>query len=221
MTIETRTIETTTPPTTITYDDLFAILFPAPVRGHLRLVAGSGAETFYRRVGDQWVEQRGERGRGIDAFLASQGGWDVSFSPVLMAAPVAPSPLQPLTCVWAGIRLGLLTQQRHEPRPRLLLESEDEARARLAALAPTAVIHEGDRMTALWRLPEPLADLSRARSLLWRLVRQVDGDPALADPATALIGVPGVRTTAIYPSRVVTVEAWSPTADRASKGIGL
>src|SRR5437879_1097112 len=114
-----RMIETTTNSegATIAFEQMLQAVFPA--EGLLRLVGANGGDAFFRRRGGgSWAALCQERDAKLDDSIASHGAADVFFSPVSWAAPVHPSPLAACACLWASLKLGLLTQQRHEPRPR-------------------------------------------------------------------------------------------------------
>jgi hypothetical protein len=191
--------------TRITFEALLATVLPPA--GLLRLVAANGNDAYYRRHADgQWLVL-GQKREGLDAFITASGA-NVTFSPVAWRAPAIHSPMAACVCLWAGIRYRLKAQQPHEPRSRVLEGERERAEARLAGIErPSVLIDEGHRMVAFWRLPEPVTDPAQVRSLLERLGRHVGGDRELADPTTALVGIPGTRNDNIYPSSVVTITA--------------
>ncbi len=97
-----------------------------------------------------------------------------------------------------------------EPRPRLEVASEEPARTRLRQLAvpPHIVIHEVDKLVALWRLHEPV-DVYRGERLLQWLAQRLGGDRELVNPTTALIALPGQLSDRVYPAPTVAPGVWS------------
>jgi hypothetical protein len=100
----------------------------------------------------------------------------------------------------------------------------------LGELGPSLVIHEGDRISALWRLSERFTEPSIGHgysagqpvlggtgvfaNLLHRLAARLDGDRMeIARPSHLLLDTPGTRRQDIKlgrtPSPVVTAEVWS------------
>jgi hypothetical protein len=106
---------------------------------------------FFQKIatGD-WMELRNEKVRpGFWRFLTTRPS-NVGFSPCGWSAPSESSAFVSTRCLWAGIRLGLGPQGRHQPAPDIVPESEVTARAKLAsaALPASLTIHEGDRISA-------------------------------------------------------------------------
>ena len=112
--------------------------------------------------------------------------------------------------------MALAAQHVSELQPRRNAQSAQAARERLqgAVLPPGLVIDEGVRLSALWRLSEPLADLARAQRLLTVLCRAFAGDSSLVEPGTAQIALPGSVASSILPRFEVSAELWSPDTIR-------
>jgi hypothetical protein len=183
--------------------------------GLLKLVASGFKDEyafFWKIATGAWMELRNEKVQpGFWRFLTTRPA-NVAFSPRGWAAPSEHSAFVATRCLWAGIRLGLRLQGRHQPAPDIVPEAEVTARAKLAGatLLPSLTIHEGGRITGLWLLTEPLHDPARLRTLLYRLAYRLSGDQALIDVPHALVAVPGTRCERVHPTRTVHVETWAP-----------
>lgn len=211
--METAMMETatTTIRAMITLDEVLQAVFPP--EGLLRLVGGSGGDRFFRRSATgAWTASARERTVRLDEFIAARRKTNVKFSPVAWRAPGTPSPIAGVACVWAGITDRLaVAKQPNEPGLRVLSGAIDRARTRLigAGWFPSVLINEGDRLTAFWALERPLTNPAHLQWLLRRLATRLDGDRDLADPATALVRVPGSELHGLDPSPTVTVERCS------------
>jgi hypothetical protein len=155
-----------------TFEEVLTIV--GPPTGLLQLMASGWEDdyAFFRKIatGD-WMELRNEKVTpGFWRFLITRPA-NVGFSPCGWSWPSEHSAFVSTRCLWAGIRLGLGPQGRHQPAPGIMPESEVTVRAKLAGatLPPSLTVHEGDRITGLWLLTESLRDSGRLRSLLHRL----------------------------------------------------
>jgi hypothetical protein len=198
----------------ITFEDVLTIV--GPPTGLLQLVASGWEDQhafFWKIATGDWMELRNEKVRpGFWRFLTTWPS-NVAFSPCGWSWPSEHSAFVATRCLWAGIRLGLGLQGRHQPAPGITPESEVTARAKLAGatLPPSLTINEGNRITGLWLLMESLTDQARLRSLLHRLAYRLGGDQALIDVPHALVAVPGTRCERVHPTRPAHVETWEPT----------
>ncbi len=202
----------------ITFDQLLDVVFAGD---RLRLAASNGNEVVCWRppASGQWTElrayARGEPPSGPERFLADHGGMDVTFSPWPAAGWGPTSAL--VGALWAGIRVPTTPPRANSQfRGGVSPEGAAAVRARLMGtdVPPTVLVNEGWRMVAFWRVDTPLPESSQGnyiRLLLHRLGLRVDGDPDLADPATALVGIPGSTSTATLPRTLVTVDLWEPS----------
>jgi hypothetical protein len=193
-----------------TLTDLLDWMFPDPAAMLRIILAESGGEKFFSRRNPDgvWLEQnsfiKGDPPLPLDALLRM----DVPDRRMSLAPWATPNSaggrVLPLAALWTTVKLT--TVGAAPGVQRLVLESEVRARQRLAALAPTALLHEGNALTALYRLAAPLDDLPRARRVLLRLAVTLAGaaDPIQIDPYTATLGCLGVKTTSALPARPVT-----------------
>jgi hypothetical protein len=208
-----KTVNTTMTITNATFEDVLAVT--GPPTGLLQLVASGWEDEhafFWKIATGDWIELRNEKVQpGFWRFLTTRPA-NVAFSPCGWSAPSESSAFVATRGLWAGIRLGLGAQGRHQPAPDIVPETEVTVRTKLAgaALPPSLTAHEGDRISAFWRLTESLHDPQRLRSLLHRLAYRLGGDPALIDVPHALVAVPGTRCERVHPTRTVHVETWAP-----------
>ena len=198
----------------ITFEDVLTIA--GPPTGLLQLVASGWEDEhafFWKIATGDWMELRNEKVQpGFWRFLTTRPA-NVGFSPSGWSWPSESSAFVATRCLWAGIRLGLGLQGRHQPAPDIVPESEVTARAKLAdvTLPPSLTINEGDRITGLWLLTELLTAQARLRSLLHRFAYRLGGDQALIDVPHAVVAVPGTRCERVHPTRTVHIETWEPT----------
>jgi len=125
-------------------------------------------------------------------------------APALGAGPVPAAP-----AVWVTLNVATRAPSTTTVTvPRVDVTAAEQARQRLAECspAPSGVIDEGDRLTALWRLTEPCRDLAQLEQLLRALAARCG---AAYVPATeALVSVPGSKNTRISPVHDVACVTW-------------
>jgi hypothetical protein len=215
MTIPTITADPTTD--TITFDDVLHVLFPTRT-GMLRLADVHDEHVaWHRHIGSEWWELSGEHvAPGFRRFLDSQRAQDVGFGAALVTAPARGAPLVPMAHLWAMLRLATAESRLSNVRA-IIAEHEATVLARVASatLAPSLVIHGGDRIIPVWLLAEPL-DAEAARPTLARINHRLSPAgvqrPDDCDAGRALFPIPQTRCTRVWPARVVDIQSWNPAA---------
>ncbi len=207
-------------PKTLGLDDLIARLFPEPGQHLIRLCA----ESRSGRVFDWYFKrsaQSPERARWCwppfsPAMSADTPSLVVSrnrdveprLSPLLYQAPAATSTTPAKsTTVWCVFKVGALANGHHKTPYGLAVDPASEAAAieRLHALkpGPSVILAEGFRVSALWILTVPIADLGQVERVNLALARKLGGDLSLADPRVMTLPIPGERCVNVFPSRAV------------------
>ena len=216
----------TTPREAITFDDVLRVLFDQPNGGFLRLSTTSASarvhEWFFRRSAQsperaRWCWPPYSPAASADTpslVVQRHSDTDIRWSPWLYGSPASQSTAPAtLYAACAVVPLTLTLPMKGLP-PRVDPASERAALARLDAVTPppTLAIHEGRRVTALWKLKEPLADVGRAAPMCWRLAVAVGGERATPDDVRAqTVAIPGTVCAGVFPRRVV-VLTWNPEA---------
>jgi hypothetical protein len=212
-----------------TSTNLLAVLFPRDT-GYLKVVTeGSqrAVDYWFRRSPEgAWIEMRHygwrERPATVEQFLAAQAH-DVRFSPVRWSAPAHASAPLPPAAVWCGLSVGTLPPTATSLTvPRVDAAGAERAQQRLAKFSPepSVVVHEGDRLAAIWLLTEPLADLAQLEQLNRALARALEA-VVYVPPAEALLAVPGTRNTRLHPVHTVECIVWQPERRHAVNALAL
>ncbi len=127
---------------------------------------------------------------------------------MLLKAPAWSVPTWPLGALWSVVQIMTMPKAKSEVAPRIDLQHQAAARARLAAAGAHLVVDGGTEMVGLWLLDAPLADMERARRLLHRLAIATGGDPGQS-VGVALVDWPGLTHHGLFPRCTITAERWS------------
>ena len=197
--------------TQVTVEELLTTLVPPSFGGFLKLVSDD-SERFFQPLGGRWGGLPGERD-GLDSFVTAHPA-DSFFSPCSWARPVTPSPLVACSTLWCSKTLALAGQQHSEPRSRVVDGETERAvaafmRSPSHGWPPTAIIAEGARVSAVWKLEHAIAE-GPLRAALQALAVAYGGDRAQTDPREALLAIPTSRCTSVYPSQIARVVVWEP-----------
>ena len=217
--------------TLVTLDDLLAILFPEEPSRLLRLVAESRRDFgdlsyffAYRRGRWCWPPDASVNADTPALCVARNRDTQVTWSPLLYLNSPMPSAPALLPLVWTCLPLRIEPSKFDPSMGAVDPESERSALARIAAVSPepTAVIHEGRRITCMWKLAQPLPapivpvdetragpsrdePAARAQRALWAMALKVGGDRNALDPRRESFSVPRMRMANVYPTRLVEV----------------
>ncbi len=204
--------------TSVTLADLLVLLLPTGTDGYVKLVSEGTQrqeEYWFRRSPDGlWLQQRSyawrEQPESLALFLAAHAT-DLYFSPLAWSRPVLGVPGSPPVAAWASLRIGTLAPTaKTVTLPRVDPASATLAQQRVEEFAPppSVILHEGDRLTGLWLVQEPLSDLGQLERANRALAGRLGG--AYVPPGEALVSVPGSRRTTFLPAHVVEILVWEP-----------
>ncbi len=204
--------------TPATFTDLLALLFPTGMDGYVKLVAEGSQrqeEYWFRRSPEgTWLWQRSrawrEQPESLDLFLAAHAT-DLYFSPLAWSSPVLGVLGEPAAAGWASLRVGTLAPTaRTVTLPRVDAAAAEQVRQRLSECSPppSVILNEGDRVTGLWLLTEPLSTLAQLERINRALAARLGAK--YEPPAEALLAVPGTRRTTFLPAPTVEIVTWEP-----------
>jgi len=205
---------------TPSFSDLLTRLFPTvTTRDLLRLSTGtpSGREHewfFWRRNGGHWTHPVGVAtgaGDRPETIVAANSDTTITWSPFLYGSPASTSTAPArLAAIWAACPLTAHPHPQRGFGSMIDPDSERLVLARLRAVtpAPSLILHEGLRISALWRLREPLDDLARIERLLWHVGTKLGADrTATLEPRAMTFAVPGTPMRGVFPRRDVAILA--------------
>ena len=216
----------------IMFNELHAVLAPQ-VEPHMLLCLRAASRRDYGDVSYFYAFRNGRRqwppDAGINADtpeLCVQRNRDttVTWSPLLYLNSPMPTAPAVLPFVWTCLPMRIEPSRFDPSMGAVDAESERLAFARIAAVTPqpTAVMHEGRRLTAFWKLREPLpapiapipedrpgawrgTPESQVQRALWNLALRLNGDRRALDPRRETFSVPNEPMAGVYPTRQVTV----------------
>jgi hypothetical protein len=214
----------------ITLDDLVDLQFPHEPTTLIRLEAQgrSYSDTSYffafRKGRWAWPPDAGLNADTPNACVQRNRDTIVTWSPLAyMNSPMPTSPAM-LPFVWVCLPMRIFPSRFDASMGQVDAEAERSALARIAAMTPepNVVLHEGRRISCLWKLREPLPapsepldetrsgpwgdkPMARVQRCLWGLAARYGGDRRSLDPRKETFSPPRVAMASVYPTRLVEV----------------